>query len=133
MAECRADARRRAAIAYQPGRVQINERSLRLTATDLSPLDRAESYYRFPEGEKNFMGYKELRVWARGVSSGWGSDGELQFYVKIARDSPTELKVGDVFRIGQEIIRFEKLNVPTPSATPVTRCRIESAMLTGQR
>ncbi|MDQ6690744.1 MAG: cell surface protein SprA, partial [Gemmatimonadota bacterium] len=74
-------------IAYQPGRVQVNERSLRLIATDLSPLDRAESYYRFPEGEKNFMGYKELRLWARGVSSGWGADGELQFYIKIGRDA----------------------------------------------
>jgi hypothetical protein len=74
-------------VAYQPGRVQVNERSLRLTATDLSPLDRAESYYRFPEGEKNFMGYRDLRVWARGVSSGWGPDGELQFYIKIARDA----------------------------------------------
>src|SRR6202008_2320600 len=29
---------------------------------------------------------KQLRVWARGVSSGWGLDGELQFYIKIARD-----------------------------------------------
>jgi Motility related/secretion protein len=74
-------------VAFQPGRVQVNERSLRLTATDLSPLDRAESYFRFPEGEKNFMSYKELRVWARGVSSGWGPDGELQFYIKIARDA----------------------------------------------
>ena len=74
-------------VSYQPGRVQINERSLRLTATDLSVLDRAESYYRFPEGEKNFMSYKELRVWARGVSNGWGPDGELQFYIKIARDN----------------------------------------------
>ncbi len=73
-------------VAYQPGRVQINERSLRLIATDLAPFDRAESYYRFPEGEKNFMSYKELRLWARGVSSGWGVDGELQFYIKIARD-----------------------------------------------
>jgi len=73
-------------VAYQPGRVQINERSLRLLVTDLSPMDRAESYYRFPEGEKNFMTYKQLRVWARGLSSGWGSDGELQFYIKIARD-----------------------------------------------
>jgi hypothetical protein len=73
-------------VAYQPGRVQINERSLRLFVTDLAPFDRAESYYRFPEGEKNFMSYKELRLWARGVSSGWGLDGELQFYVKIARD-----------------------------------------------
>jgi hypothetical protein len=73
-------------IAFQPGLVQINERSLRLTATDLAVLDRAEAYYRFPEGEKNFMSYKQLRVWARGVSSGWGQDGELQFYIKIARD-----------------------------------------------
>ncbi len=74
-------------VAYQPGRVQINERSLRLIATDLAPLDRAESYFRFPEGEKNFMSYKELRLWTRGVSSGWGPDGELQFYIKIARDA----------------------------------------------
>ena len=73
-------------VAYQPGRVQINERSLRLTVTDLAPLERAESYYRFPEGEKNFMSYKQLRLWARGASSGWGPDGELQFYVKIGRD-----------------------------------------------
>jgi Motility related/secretion protein len=73
-------------VAFQPGVVQINERSLRLLATNLSQLDRAESYFRFPEGEKNFMSYKELRVWARGVSSGWGPDGELQFYIKIARD-----------------------------------------------
>jgi len=73
-------------VAYQPGRVQINERSLRLIATDLAPFDRAESYYRFPEGEKNFMSYKELRLWARGVSSGWGVDGELQFYIKVGRD-----------------------------------------------
>ena len=74
-------------VAYQPGRVQINERSLRLTATQLEPFERAEAYYRFPEGEKNFMSYKELRLWARGVSSGWGTDGELQFYIKIARDA----------------------------------------------
>ena len=73
-------------VAYQPGRVQINERSLRLIARDLNELDRAETYYRFPEGEKNFMGYKELRVWARGASNGWGIDGQLQFYIKIARD-----------------------------------------------
>lgn len=73
-------------VAFQPGRVQVNERSLRLTATDMAAMDRAEAYYRFPEGEKNFMSYKELRLWARGISSGWGPDGELQFYIKIGRD-----------------------------------------------
>ncbi|MEO8194727.1 MAG: cell surface protein SprA [Gemmatimonadales bacterium] len=71
---------------FQTNRVQINERSLRLTAGDLAQYDRAEAYFRFPEGEKNFMAYKELRLWARGVRNGWGSSGDLQFFVKIGRD-----------------------------------------------
>lgn len=70
-------------------RVQVNEHSLRLTAGNVQLYERAEAYYRFPEGEKNFLGYKELRVWARGVSDGWagGDAAELQFYVKIGRDA----------------------------------------------
>ncbi|MEO5590328.1 MAG: cell surface protein SprA, partial [Gemmatimonadaceae bacterium] len=71
---------------YQTNRVQINERSLRLTAGDLGLYDRAEAYVRFPDGEKNFMGYKELRLWARGIRNGWGPGGDLQFFVKIGRD-----------------------------------------------
>ena len=71
---------------FETNRVQINERSLRLTAGDLNLYDRAEAYFRFPEGEKNFMAYKELRLWARGVRNGWGANGDLQFYVKIGRD-----------------------------------------------
>ena len=48
------------------------------------------------------MSYKQLRVWARGASSGWGQDGELQFYIKIARDANnfymyrTPIERGDV-------------------------------------
>ncbi len=72
--------------ALQTGRIQINERSLRLTANSLQPLERAEAYYRFPEGEKNFMSYTEVRVWARGIRDGWGPDGELQFYIRLGRD-----------------------------------------------
>lgn len=67
-------------------RVVINERSMRLTATALKPLERAEAVYRFPEGAKNFRQYRELRVWARGRGDGWGQKGELQFFVKIGRD-----------------------------------------------
>lgn len=73
--------------AISASRVQVNERSLRITAGGLSQFDRAEAYYRFPEGQKNFLGYKEMRLWARGVSSGWGDDGELQFYVKLGHDA----------------------------------------------
>jgi cell surface protein SprA len=71
---------------FETNRIQINERSLRLTAGNLQQYDRAEAYFRFPEGEKNFMAYKELRLWARGVRNGWGTQGDLQFYVKIGRD-----------------------------------------------
>ncbi|HEY5086815.1 MAG TPA: cell surface protein SprA [Gemmatimonadaceae bacterium] len=68
-------------------RTIINEHSLRIVAGGLNTFDRAEAYYRFPEGQKNFLGYKQLRVWARGVSAGWGTDGELQFYVKLGADA----------------------------------------------
>jgi hypothetical protein len=65
---------------------QINERSLRIVAGGLEVGNRAEAFYRFAEGAKNFMTYRELRVWARGNSAGWGQDGELEFYIKIGRD-----------------------------------------------
>ncbi len=73
-------------VALSSARVQVNERSLRLTAGGLERYQRAEAYYRFPEGQKNFMGYKQLRLWARGINGGWGPDGELHFYVKVGRD-----------------------------------------------
>ena len=67
-------------------RIQINERSMRLTAQQLQPFERGEAYMRFAEGSRNFMQYRELRVWARGRGNGWGQDGELNFYVRLGRD-----------------------------------------------
>jgi hypothetical protein len=72
---------------FSPGTVQVNESSLRLIAVNVPVLRRAEAFFRFPEGEKNFMGYRELRVWARGASKGWGELGDLQFYIKIGSDA----------------------------------------------
>ncbi|MEO8337483.1 MAG: cell surface protein SprA, partial [bacterium] len=66
---------------------QINERSLRLQAGNLPVLGRAEAYYRFPNGQQSFMGYQQLRLWARGRRNGWGPTGELQMYVKVGRDA----------------------------------------------
>jgi pSer/pThr/pTyr-binding forkhead associated (FHA) protein len=53
-------------------------------------------------------------------------------YVKIARDNPVEVKPGDVFRIGQEIIRFERLHVPNPSADGVERLGSPSEGIVGR-
>lgn len=67
------------------GAVQINERSLRLIGSDVRPGERAEAFFRFPEGERNFLGYRQLRVWARGRGPGW-NERHLSFYVKVAQD-----------------------------------------------
>ncbi len=75
-----------AAAAYAPTAVQINEQSLRIQAGNLPMYGRAEAYYRFPSGQQNFMGYQQLRLWARGRNHGWGTTGELQMYVKMGRD-----------------------------------------------
>ncbi len=42
-------------------------------------------------------------------------------YKKLARDAPIELKPNDIFRIGQEIIRFEPLAPQTPGPDGVER------------
>jgi hypothetical protein len=66
---------------------QINEHSLRLQAGNVPVYGRAEAFYRFPNGQQSFMGYRELRLWARGRRNGWGPTGELQMYVKVGRDA----------------------------------------------
>ena len=42
-------------------------------------------------------------------------------YRKLGRDVPTELKPGDIFRIGQEIVRYEELTPQPPSPDGVIR------------
>jgi pSer/pThr/pTyr-binding forkhead associated (FHA) protein len=42
-------------------------------------------------------------------------------YLKIRPNAPWSLRFGDVFRIGQEILRLEKLEVPQPSPDGVQR------------
>jgi len=64
---------------------QINEKSLRLIGTDVRPGERAEALYKFPEGDRNFLGYRQMRVWARGRGAGWDAH-ELTFYVKVGQD-----------------------------------------------
>ena len=75
---------------YQNNVIQVNEQSLRLqagvTGGQFRVFDRAEAFFRFPEGTKTFMGYRTLRLWMRGHNNGWGQSGELNGYVKIGRD-----------------------------------------------
>jgi hypothetical protein len=71
--------------SFQTGTTQINERSLRLIGRQLAVGHRAEAYFQFPEGQRNFLGYRQLRVWARGRGAGW-DNGQLSFYIKVGQD-----------------------------------------------
>ncbi|MGE5761867.1 MAG: cell surface protein SprA, partial [Gemmatimonadota bacterium] len=72
---------------FQVGTTQINEQSLRVLATGLETGQRAEAFTRFgAEGDKNFLKYRQLRVWARGRGPGW-EDGDLEFFFKVGKDA----------------------------------------------
>jgi hypothetical protein len=65
---------------------QINEHSLRLLASDLRVGERAEAFTRFAaEGDRNFLNYRQLRIWAQGRGAGWDA-GDLEFVVKVGTD-----------------------------------------------
>ena len=71
---------------FNVGTTQINEQSLRLLARGLQVGERAEAFSRFgSEGDKNFLKYRTLRVWARGRGPGW-EEGDLEFFMKVGKD-----------------------------------------------
>ncbi|MFN8717049.1 MAG: cell surface protein SprA [Gemmatimonadaceae bacterium] len=120
---------------YENTRIQVNERALRLQAglpgRQFRPFDRAEAFFRFPEGTKTFMGYRTLRLWMRGRGNGWGEQGELNGYVKIGRDEHnfymyrTPVNTGEsqsawLPEVRVDLTRFQAL-----------RAQLENAFLTG--
>lgn len=120
---------------YEAQRIQVNERALRLQAglpgRQFRVFDRAEAFFRFPEGTKTFMGYRTLRLWMRGRGNGWGVNGELNGYVKIGRDEHnfymyrTPVNAGPsqsdwLPEVRVDLTKFQML-----------RARLENAFLTG--
>jgi hypothetical protein len=65
---------------------EINEKSLRVVASDLGLNERAEAYLRFPAGPQNLLTYRNLRVWFRGRGPGW-EEGDLQAFIKLGSDN----------------------------------------------
>ena len=122
-----------ASAVFGAQRQQVNERSLRLQATALPLGTRAEAYFRFPEGQRNLMGYRELRLWARGRGRGWGPGGDVQVFVKIGRDGDnfylyrTEARSGDTRAAWEpEVrVRFEKFYA--------LRAKLQNAFLQNRR
>ena len=66
--------------------VQVNEKSLRVVATDLRAEERAEAYHRFTSGSQNLLAYREMRIWVRGRGEGW-EDQRLNAFFKVGTDA----------------------------------------------
>ncbi len=120
----------------EASRIQVNERSLRLLAGGapgqmFGAFDRAEAYLRFPEGLKNFMGYRTLRLWMRGRGNGWGPDGELQGFVKIGRDEHNFYAYRTPVNAGQSQNAWEPEVRVDLQRLQALRGRLESLFLQG--
>jgi hypothetical protein len=68
------------------GSTQINEKSLRVIGSDVQAGERAEAFLSFPDQSKNFLGYRQLRVWARGRGADWDLH-RLSFFIKVGQDA----------------------------------------------
>ncbi len=66
--------------------VEINEKALRLSVTALQPDSRAEVYYRYPQQPRNFLSYRQMRVWAVARQGNWGPSGDEQLLIKVGND-----------------------------------------------
>jgi len=72
--------------AYAGGGVEFNEKALAIRVEGLSPGERAEVYSRFPQRPRNFLTYRQLRVWVLGRAGNWGPTGG-EFFLKVGTDS----------------------------------------------
>jgi hypothetical protein len=106
---------------------QINERSLRLLARDLRLDERAEAFTRFTaEADRNFLKYRELRLWAQGRGAGW-DEGDLEFHVKVGSDEHNFY----LYRARRAEGRWEPEVVVDLSRWIALRGAIETAWLSG--
>ena len=111
----------------QVGVTQINEQSLRLLARGLATGQHAEAFVRFTTaGDKNFLKYRRLRVWARGRGTGW-DEGDLHFYVKAGKDENNFY----LYHVPAGTTSWEPEVVVDLERWLVLRARIERAWLHG--
>ncbi len=66
--------------------VEFNERSLSIRVEDLQPGDRGEVFTRFPQRPRNFLTYREARLWVVPRSGDWSPTRPVSFFLKIGTD-----------------------------------------------
>ncbi|MCK5650049.1 MAG: hypothetical protein KAJ42_01670, partial [Gemmatimonadetes bacterium] len=73
--------------AFSGQGVEYNEQSLDIRYQDISPGDRVEVYSRFPQRPRNFLTYRQARLWVVAPVGDWGQDRPLHFFLKVGNDS----------------------------------------------
>ena len=66
--------------------VEFSEKALGITYRGLPPGERAEVYHRFPQRPRNFLTYRQARIWALARRGDWGMERPSYFYLKVGSD-----------------------------------------------
>jgi hypothetical protein len=66
--------------------IEFNEKSLGLRFEDVPGGARAEAYHRFPQRPRNFLRYRQARVWVTARSGDFGPDRPSWFFLKVGTD-----------------------------------------------
>ena len=67
--------------------IEFNEKSLGIRFEDVPAAGRAEVYHRFPQRPRNFLAYREARLWVVARAGDFGPGRPQRFFVKIGSDS----------------------------------------------
>ncbi len=67
--------------------IEFNEKSLGVRFEDVPSGARAEVYQRFPQRPRNFLNYREARVWVVPRSGDFGPDRDSYFFFKVGSDA----------------------------------------------
>ena len=67
--------------------VEFNERSLSVHFEGVPAGDRAEVYNRFPQRPRDFLSYREARLWVVAANGDFGGELPVYFYVRIGTDA----------------------------------------------
>ncbi|MDH3223932.1 MAG: hypothetical protein OEO23_09460, partial [Gemmatimonadota bacterium] len=66
--------------------IEFNERSLSVQFQDLAPGERVEVYNRFPQRPRDFLSYREARLWVSAPRGDFGLFVPNYFFVKVGTD-----------------------------------------------
>lgn len=73
--------------AFSGQGIEFDERSLGLLFEDVPDQGRAEVYFRFPQRPRDFLSYREARMWVLPRSGDFGPTRANRFFFKVGSDS----------------------------------------------